>query len=202
MLNVKDFNLIRWIGANSFRTSHYPYSEEIMDLADSQGIVVVDECPAVGLTSFDDVKLGLHIQSLTELIARDYHRPSVVVWSIANEPSSNLPAADDYFKKVAAHVKSMDTSRPISAAISMQLTGEKMAQYLDFLMINRYFSWYNDCGALEVVKPHLINEFRRWYKAYKKPILVSEYGADTIPGIHSVSTINQFVCATINPFFT
>lgn len=48
-LILKDFNLIHWIGANSFRTSHYPYAEEIMDQADAQGIVVIDECPAVGL---------------------------------------------------------------------------------------------------------------------------------------------------------
>ena len=31
---TKDFNLIKWTGANSFRTSHYPYAEEIMDFAD------------------------------------------------------------------------------------------------------------------------------------------------------------------------
>lgn len=48
-VNIKDFNLMKWIGANSFRTSHYPYSEEIMRLADREGIVVIDEVPAVGL---------------------------------------------------------------------------------------------------------------------------------------------------------
>ena len=32
-VNVMDFNLMKWIGANSFRTSHYPYSEEMMRLA-------------------------------------------------------------------------------------------------------------------------------------------------------------------------
>ena len=48
-INIKDFNLMKWIGANSFRTSHYPYSEEIMRLADREGIVVIDETPAVGL---------------------------------------------------------------------------------------------------------------------------------------------------------
>ena len=40
---------MKWIGANSFRTAHYPYSEEIMRLADREGIVVIDETPAVGL---------------------------------------------------------------------------------------------------------------------------------------------------------
>src|SRR5207249_552827 len=49
VLNVKDLNLLRWIGANSFRTSHYPYSEELMRLADREGFVVIDEVPAVGL---------------------------------------------------------------------------------------------------------------------------------------------------------
>lgn len=48
---VHDFELLRWIGANSFRTSHYPYSEEIMDYADAHGVVVIDETPAVDRTS-------------------------------------------------------------------------------------------------------------------------------------------------------
>ena len=46
---VHDFALMEWIGANSFRTSHYPYAEEVLDLADRHGIVVIDETAAVGL---------------------------------------------------------------------------------------------------------------------------------------------------------
>ena len=49
-LMMKDINLLLWLGANSFRTSHYPYAEELMDLCDKYGIVVIDEAPAVGLT--------------------------------------------------------------------------------------------------------------------------------------------------------
>ena len=48
-LTVKDFSLLKWLGANAFRTSHYPYAEEIMDRADAEGILVIDECPAVNL---------------------------------------------------------------------------------------------------------------------------------------------------------
>lgn len=48
-LVVKDFNLLKWLGANSFRTSHYPYAEEVLQMCDRHGIVVIDECPGVGI---------------------------------------------------------------------------------------------------------------------------------------------------------
>ena len=47
-LIARDFHMLRWLGVDCFRTSHYPYAEEIMDQADSQGIMVIDEAPAVG----------------------------------------------------------------------------------------------------------------------------------------------------------
>ena len=48
-LIARDFSVLKWLGSNCIRTSTYPYAEEIMDQADAQGIVVIDECPAVGL---------------------------------------------------------------------------------------------------------------------------------------------------------
>ncbi|KAJ8266341.1 hypothetical protein GJAV_G00129290 [Gymnothorax javanicus] len=48
-LIVKDFNLLKWLGANSVRTSHYPYAEEFLQMCDRHGIVVIDESPAVGI---------------------------------------------------------------------------------------------------------------------------------------------------------
>ena len=53
---LKDFNLMAWSGGNSVRTSHYPYSEEFMQLCDQQGIVVIDETPAVGLQGHNMVR--------------------------------------------------------------------------------------------------------------------------------------------------
>ena len=48
-LITKDFNMLRWLGVNCIRTSHYPYAEEIMSLADQQGVAVIDESPGVGI---------------------------------------------------------------------------------------------------------------------------------------------------------
>ena len=108
-LMVHDFELMDWIGANSFRTSHYPYAEEVLDYADRHGIVVIDETAAVGpepaasaagssaaqgYTTFsaetiNDATREVHRQAIRELVARDKNHPSVVLWSIANEPESD-----------------------------------------------------------------------------------------------------------------
>ena len=40
---------MKWMSSNSFRTSHYPYSDEEMDMADQEGFVIIDESPGVGI---------------------------------------------------------------------------------------------------------------------------------------------------------
>jgi beta-glucuronidase len=51
---VKNFNLLHWVGANSFRTSHYPYDESIVRLAERYGIVIIDEVPGVAIRYTND----------------------------------------------------------------------------------------------------------------------------------------------------
>lgn len=183
-LIIKDFNLIKWIGANSFRTSHYPYADEIMDQADQQGVVVIDECPAVGLQSFATGLLQKHQEVVRELIQRDKNRPSVVAWSLANEPKSSLKDADQYFKKLVSYARTLDSTRPLTAAINANPATDYLGKYLDLIMINRYHSWYSDTGSTEVILPLLVNDIVTAFNIYQKPIMVSEYGSDTVAGLH------------------
>jgi len=122
---VRDFALLRWIGANSFRTSHYPYAEEVLDYADRQGLLVIDETPAVGLhlslgnmgdpgaRTFGPGAIGqqaatAHLAAIQELIGRDRNHPSVIAWSIANEPDTAEPAAREYFAPLAAAARELE----------------------------------------------------------------------------------------------
>ncbi|XP_005283479.2 beta-glucuronidase isoform X3 [Chrysemys picta bellii] len=187
-LIVKDFNLLQWLGANSFRTSHYPYAEEIMDLCDAYGIVVIDECPGVGMKdpeNFGNKSLAHHLVVMEELIRRDKNRPSVVMWSVANEPASELSPAANYFKTVIAHTKAIDPTRPVTFVSNANYARDHGAPYVDVICVNSYFSWYHDAGHLEVIQLQLNTQFENWYKAYQKPIIQSEYGADTIAGLHN-----------------
>ncbi|CAG2180571.1 unnamed protein product [Oppiella nova] len=118
------------------------------------------------------------------MIQRDKNRPSVVMWSIANEPSSDKPAAKDYFQKVSAHTRSLDKTRPITAATDANYKTDNLAPTLDVIMINRYYGWYSDCGYPQVIEKQVTTDFNNWYNQHKKPIMISEYGADTLAGIH------------------
>ncbi|XP_072325571.1 beta-glucuronidase [Scyliorhinus torazame] len=185
---IKDFNLLRWLGANSFRTSHYPYAEEIMDLCDKYGIVVIDECPGVGIKdplSFGNKSLAHHLTVMEELVHRDKNRPSVVMWSVANEPASGLPQANHYFKTIISYTRTLDPTRPVTFVTDTNYDVDKAVQYTDVICVNSYFSWYHDPGHLEVIPLQLANQFDNWYNKYQKPIIQSEYGADTLAGLHN-----------------
>ncbi|XP_032184612.1 beta-glucuronidase isoform X1 [Mustela erminea] len=186
-LLVKDFNLLRWLGANAFRTSHYPYAEEVLQLCDRYGIVVIDESPGVGIVlaqSYGNRSLQHHLEVMGELVRRDKNHPAVVMWSVANEPASFLPPAGYYFKTLIAHTKALDPSRPVTFVTNSNYEADLGAPYVDVICVNSYYSWYHDYGHLEVIPLQLATQFENWYRTYQKPIIQSEYGAGAIPGFH------------------
>jgi beta-glucuronidase len=205
-LMVHDFALMEWIGANSFRTSHYPYAEEILDYADRHGIVVIDETAAVGQNlglmagilrrefppTFSPETLGdaareVHAQAIRELVARDRNHPCVVLWSIANEPESDTEASVAYFEPLLALTRELDPTRPVGTVnMAFAPYGRDRLQALgDVVMLNRYYGWYVHTGDLAAAERALEAELGAW-AAEGKPILLTEYGADTLAGLHSV----------------
>lgn len=204
--NVLDFNLMKWIGANSFRTSHYPYSEEMMRLADEQGIVIIDETTAVGVhlnfsailsgtTTRDTFKeIGTkeaHEAVSKDLIERDKNYACVVMWSVANEPASTEKGAKAYFEPLVNLARACDPQqRPVTIVtiLTSQPDTCEVQDLVDVLCLNRYYGWYTQSGDLEAAKEALRTELDGWSeKQPGKPIMFTEYGADTIAGMHAIN---------------
>lgn len=185
VLIVKDHNLVKWTGANSYRTSHYPYSEEIMDLTDRLGIVIIDEVAACTIGEFGSGLLANHKEQMRELVQRDKNRASVVMWSVANEPLSQMAAAQNYFKEVIELTRELDVAgRPVTLVTDKQYDADLAAQYVDILSVNRYFSWYSDPGHTEVIAESMRLDVENWVRKFDKPLIITEYGADTVAGLH------------------
>lgn len=184
---IKDFALMRWTGANSFRTSHYPYSEHMMDMADRLGFMVIDETPAVGLFFAEaglERRLNLCRQFTRELIARDKNHPSVIMWSLANEPHSTRPPAKSYFRALYDLAKSLDDTRPVTL-VNLAGVWEESFEFLDVVCINRYYGWYSEAGRLADGVAKLSAELDKLHSAFRKPMLIAEFGADAVSGHHA-----------------
>ena len=115
-----------------------------------------------------------HLVVMNELIQRDKNRPSVVMWSLANEPDSSSKNSQPYYFEIVA----------ITFACDHDFSSDLVTQYMDVVMINRYYGWYSDSGHPEVVSYQLSHDLDNWYQVRKKPIMISEYGAGTIDGLH------------------
>lgn len=184
---IKDYALMRWIGANSFRTSHYPYAEQVMSLADRLGFLVIDETPAVGLffnADGADRRLALCKQYTRELILRDKNHPSVIAWSLANEPHSGRGEAKPFFKELYELAKNLDPNRPVTLVSCMGVIEESF-EFLDFMCLNRYFGWYEESGKIQRGVGFLSAELDLLHETYQKPLILTEFGADALPGQHA-----------------
>lgn len=205
---LRDLACLEWIGANSFRTGHYPYAEDVMDMADRAGILVIDETPAVGLNlgiaggifggrvrgetfspdTINDETHALHAEMVEALIARDKNHPSVIMWSIANEPESHSDASVEYFRPLFDLARRADAQRrPVGFAnVLLSPHGRCQVSALsDVYLLNRYWGWYMQTGDLESAGIAARKELEAW-AGDGKPIVISEYGADTYPGLHQI----------------
>lgn len=195
VLNVKDVNLIHWANANAVRTSHYPYAEEFYDLCDREGILVMDETPAVGIgggaavNPYKEYPLAEHHrQVLAEMIHRDKNHPCVVLWSLGNEPDlEHFPQdAYDYWHPLYELAHQLDPqNRPVTLVCCQNdYTKDITTRTMDIVCINRYYGWYNLSGDMDAACYGLNQELDFWAEQHK-PVMMSEYGADTVAGLHT-----------------
>ena len=196
-LNVRDFDLMKWCGANSFRTSHYPYSEEMLALADESGFMVIDELPFVDMNErhFNNPALRAHARRMAgRLIARDFNHPAVVAWSLGNECKSDSPDAEAFFVPLFEEVRKRDVTRPLFYVADTREGDDRILKLADIVGINRYFGWYEYLrwgrpaapGDLNAAIRELERCIDRFAALYDKPLFVTEFGADCVAGAHSL----------------
>lgn len=210
-MNTKDISLMKWQGANSFRTSHYPYSEEMMRQCDEEGIVVIDETTAVGVNlkfgggaNFNGQQAGTfdpehgvqtqehHKEVIRDLIARDKNHACVVIWSIANEPDSTGEGAYEYFAPLYSLARGLDPQHRPCTLVSVQSGTapdvDCSSRLSDIICLNRYYGWYYGGPDLKGPEKALRSELKAWEKI-GKPVMFTEYGADTVMGLHDTTPV-------------
>ncbi|MBE5695978.1 MAG: DUF4982 domain-containing protein [Bacteroides sp.] len=194
-LHVQDVLLLKEMGGNYLRVSHYPQDPVIMEMCDKLGIVTSVEIPVVNAVTETEEFLHNSVEMAKEMVRQDFNRPSVMIWGYMNEiflrrPYTEGKQLEDYYRfteKVAraleATIRKEDPSRYTMMAYHNMPQYYEDAHLTEIPMIqgwNLYQGWY---------EPD-INEFQRLldraHKAYKgKVLMVTEYGPGVDPRVHS-----------------
>lgn len=89
-------------------------------------------------------------------------------------------------RQIVEHVKSIDTTRPVTLVSDLDPDVDHAVQYIDIITMNQYAGWYDSIGDIDVIVTDITSRMRRWYQKHNKPVVITEYGCDTIEGLHAV----------------
>lgn len=190
-LMERDIDIIKDLGCNFIRGSHYPNSRAFVDYLDQNGILFWSEVPLWGakaetLSSEKIIKRGVNMHR--EMVEQYYNHPSIVLWGLHNEIDTRCEDARILTKKFADTIRAYDKSRPLTYATDRVLT-DICLDLADVISINKYIGWYG-------IDP------KEWYgfmgdvdKKLKsagvsdKPVVMGEFGAAAIYGYHTFDNI-------------
>ena len=178
-----DMALIREVGANAVRLSHYQHPDYFYELCDKNGLLVWAEIPMLGMPDGNREIIENAKQQMTELILQSKHHPSIFCWGIQNEISMLGESLEMYRKteEINAHTKALDPSRLTTAANLFSVPFNSELCFIpDILGYNVYFGWYH----------HEMADYDSFLDGFHRqnpqvPLCVSEYGVDGFPTLHS-----------------
>jgi beta-galactosidase len=152
----RQLEILKSMGCNAIRTSHNPPASALLDLCDRMGFIVMDEAFDMWAQKKSPFDYHLdwakwHKQDLSDQIRRDRNHPCVFIWSVGNEiPEQGGKAGDTtgrvIVRELAAIVRSLDTSRPITTANNNVETSNNLikANAVDLIGFNYHHENWKD----------------------------------------------------------
>jgi len=197
-----DLDDLRALGVNCMR-SHFPPPSFVLDECDRRGMMLWLEVPIYclnpkssdsGTVFSDNGAKSLAVNMVREMVLQAINHPSVIIWSVGNECNAEHPEAEAFFRACVEQVRALDRSRLIGYASYYGETG-CMKDYADVIGINQYWGWYDRISqltgdSLPASKEMNLAPLEKCLNEKSKlgkPLLMSEFNADAMPGCLSSS---------------
>lgn len=168
----KDLALIKNGNLEFSRLSHYPVSENLLNWADKNGLLIIAEAGNWQMTPkqmADPLMRAKYQVQSTEMMERDWNHPSIIAYSLGNEFQSQTPEGQAWVRDMSAFVKTVDTTRLITFASYnvwrdyVKKPEDEASQYVDFISANIYGNHLKLLQHIHEVYPD-------------KPVYISEFG--------------------------
>lgn len=196
-MHVRDIRLLKEMGGNFLRISHYPQDPVISQMCDRYGIVTSIEIPVVNEITMSEEFRHNCVEMAKEMVWQDFNSPSTVMWSYMNEVLLHVvydkdnpaekKAYQDYLLSIArdidATIKEIDPDRYTMLPCHNKPEMYKecgLSEIPDILGWNVYAGWY--IGDLDSFRDNL-DKLHAMFP--DKSLLITEYGADADPRLHS-----------------
>jgi beta-glucuronidase len=189
-LMVYDLQLLRNMGCNFVRGSHYQQDSRFLDLCDELGFVVFSESLAWGqdrkqLT--DRNFINAQLEQTKAMVLTDFNHPSIIMWGFLNEGASDAEFARECYTELIKLIRSLDPSRPVTYASNRYLKDIFLEQ-VDIIGFNIYTGWYSPDRENECPLGEVIPKIREMLAGLEKlglsdkPFIISEIGGAAIYG--------------------
>jgi len=179
-----DAQLIRDLGGNFVRGSHYPQDGRWLDLCDELGLMVWCESTGWqhGAEHLNDSRfMQAQLTNVEEMVAVAQTHPSVIMYGVLNEGRSGDPACRRGYETLLSRLRQLDPTRPLTYA-SCWLEEDVCFDLVDLIAMNDYPGWYHHTVS-EI--PAVLDEDAATVdgKGFAgKPLMVSEIGAEALWG--------------------
>jgi beta-galactosidase len=195
-LQVEDLRKIKAMGANFLRVAHYPQDQAVLNACDELGLLASVETPLVSEIT-ESRAFTIHaLRMQMEMIRQNYNHPSIIMWTYMNEILLKMKFKDDESRRKTY----IENVRRL--ALALENTTRCADPYRYTMIPNHHnIKLYKEAGLTAI--PMLVgwNVYQGWYggdladfpavldKLHKevpnKPYMITEYGADADPRIHS-----------------
>jgi len=194
-MHAHDMELLKAMGANFVRIAHYPQDPAVLEACDRLGLIASEEIPIVNQIT-DNEAFGNNCKNMmTEMIRQNYNHPSIMIWAYMNEILLRTPFKDTerqniYLKNLAVLAQDLEN-----------LTRSEDSSRYTMIPCHGSYNAYAKAGLLSIPKIVGWNLYNGWYSPNlngfadfldkfhqdmpAKPFIISEYGADADPRIHS-----------------
>ncbi|MHB8635410.1 MAG: glycoside hydrolase family 2 protein [Fimbriimonadaceae bacterium] len=170
----QDYAMVRELGCTGVRMPHYQHAQNEYALCDKLGLVAWAELALVNrVTPSPEFSANIKRQ-LSELIKQNYNHPSILFWSMYNEPGIDRKRGDAEWRivpELVALAHRLDPTRLTTGAVSMGAT-HWLDWCMDITAFNRYWGWYDGEATLWKTRLPALRQ-----EAAMRSFGMSEYGA-------------------------
>lgn len=178
-----DYEDLKKLNTVLSRPAYYPQHDFIMNFCDRNGILLIPEVPAWGLTAeqLSNPRIQkLQRQMLEEMIKKDFNHPCVWAWSLGNGLASTTEEGKGFIRENYQWVKTLDPSRYVSFASEWvgRNPEEDASSLVDFIMMNEYYGTWH--GSESNLLAPALDKIHTLYP--DKAVIISEFGYATDAG--------------------